>query len=155
MIAVLPFILILSPFLAAILCLVCRVPFCRMGIILLATLVLTAASLLLKGSGLVSLSAASISLLQALVHGADFLLLAIMAFFGWRFRRWIIVALSLVQILLLVYLESVSPAGNAASWPLFRIDGLSLVIVRLVSMVGALICLYAIPYMNVHEERLR
>ncbi|BCS89921.1 proton-conducting transporter membrane subunit [Pseudodesulfovibrio sediminis] len=82
---------------------------------------------------------------------ADFLLLAFFLLVALR-RKSILTALFVVpQVALLALLES---QPHSAPPTLFHADQLSLTLVCVVSVVGSLICLWAVPYMREHERHL-
>ncbi|MEW6428051.1 MAG: proton-conducting transporter membrane subunit [Thermodesulfobacteriota bacterium] len=145
--------LILFPLLAAAAALpVCRTRFGRLALVLLTVAVPAAGSLLLRAPGEGDIAGVAAVLLCQFASWADFLLLAVLAFLGWRIRSWPVVALSLLQLVLLAQFETRLSAEEARVASLFVVDGLSLAMVRLVSLVGGLICLYALSYMRTHEE---
>ena len=89
------------------------------------------------------------STIRHLATVADFLLLAGFLVVALRRRSLLTALFVLPQVGLLAWLETLAPAGNQA---LFFADRLSLALVGVVSVVGSLICLYALPYMRRHEE---
>lgn len=80
---------------------------------------------------------------------ADFLLLAYFLWVALRRKSILTVIFVLPQAALLALLESLphAPATN-----LFYADRLSLILVSVISVVGSLICLWALPYMREHEH---
>ncbi|MEZ4576430.1 MAG: proton-conducting transporter membrane subunit [Desulfobacterales bacterium] len=82
---------------------------------------------------------------------ADFLLLLVILYFGIRHRSVLVQALAVFQIVLLGYLEFFMQPPSV-SGPDFHCDFLSLIMVLIISIVGSLICVQAIPYMKKHEE---
>ncbi|MGV8075594.1 MAG: NADH-quinone oxidoreductase subunit L, partial [Syntrophobacteraceae bacterium] len=92
--------------------------------------------------------------LHGLVGAADFLLLFIILYFGFKHRNWIIKILAVFQILALAYLEALRFGSHADSQAIFYCDNLTLIMLMVVSIVGSIICFQAIPYMKNHEEHL-
>lgn len=92
--------------------------------------------------------------LDLAIVAADFFVLLLLFFFGCRHRHRLIMVLTICQAGLLAGLEFfvIRPATLS---PLFVFDALSLLLARVVCLVGGLICLFAIPYMAVHERHQR
>lgn len=88
------------------------------------------------------------------VELADFLLLGVIFYIGFKQRSMVIKALALFQIVFLAYLEFFL-VERPASPTIFFGDHLSLLMVFIINIVGSLICFQAIPYMKKHEEHLR
>jgi ech hydrogenase subunit A len=85
---------------------------------------------------------------------ADFFLLFLILYFGFKHRSLIIKVLSVFQIVLVAYLEFFRIKGIPAAGTLYC-DQLSLTMVLIVSIVGSIICFQAIPYMQNHEKHLK
>ena len=92
--------------------------------------------------------------IHKLVLAADFLLLFIVLYFGFKHKNMIIKILSVLQILLLACLELLLIKTPEADGTIYC-DQLSLVMILIISIVGAFICFQAIPYMARHEHHLR
>jgi len=148
-------ILILLPFVSALACFMLRSARLRSGVVLATCVMLIAAALLLipmTPFGVAAGSRAGIFLGQ-IISAADFLLLFVILYFGFRHRSIIIQVLAGIQILLLAYLEFFCIKGPAAVG-ILQCDQLSLTMVLIVSIVGSIICMQAIPYMQNHERHL-
>ncbi|RJX26519.1 MAG: NADH-quinone oxidoreductase subunit L [Desulfurivibrio sp.] len=148
-----PLVLIIVPFFASLLCLLSRSTVCRSFIVIATAAMLAVSSLLLQGPLAPDAGLQWAGLIDPLIIGGDFLLLAIMFVLGCRYRHLLIVLLTLCQLGLLSFLEFfvfVEEQGHA----LWQVDGLSLTLVRVVCIVGGFICLHAIPYMQAHENHL-
>jgi ech hydrogenase subunit A len=91
--------------------------------------------------------------IHEVVRGADFSLLMILFYFGIKHRNLPIQVLSIFQIVMLGYLEFFLVAGGSGE-PAFYCDHLSLIMVPIISIVGGIICVQAIPYMKNHERHL-
>ena len=149
-------ILIVLPFLAAIVCYLIRVSGVRSIVILITGGVLITSAVLLIPLTPFSLSPQpffGVSI-HVIVQALDFLLLLIILYFGFKHRHIVIKALALFQIIFLLYFEFFLIQDKPDTSTLYC-DHLTLVMVLIVSIVGSLICFQAIPYMKNHEEHLR
>ena len=149
-------ILIILPFLAAIVCYLIRVSGVRSIVILITGGVLITSAVLLIPLTPFSLSPQpffGVSI-HFIVQALDFLLLLIILYFGFKHRHIVIKALALFQIIFLLYFEFFLIQDKPDTSTLYC-DHLTLVMVLIVSIVGSLICFQAIPYMKNHEEHLR
>jgi ech hydrogenase subunit A len=149
-------ILVVLPFLAAIVCYLIRSRTIRSGVVLI-----TGALLIISSVGLIPRTPFSLSPQpfggvspRVMVQVLDFLLLLIILYFGFKHRHIVIKALALLQIVLLLYLEFFLVQDQPETAVLYC-DHLALVLVLIVSIVGALICFQAIPYMKNHEQHLQ
>ncbi len=155
------FILIVLPFLAGLGCYVLRAEGVRSLIVVATGGILAAASVMLyfqtpftypvEASVQATLFGVS---LDEIIMVADFLLLAVILYFGVRHKNAIIVALAILQGALGAYLEFGLIEHAPKAYPTFVIDTLALVMVLIISIVGSLICVFAIPYMKEHEHHL-
>ena len=149
-------ILIILPFLAAIVCYLIRVSGVRSIVILITGGVLITSAVLLIPLTPFSLSPQpffGVSI-HVIVQALDFLLLLIILYFGFKHRHIVIKALALFQIIFLLYFEFFLIQDKPDTSTLYC-DHLTLVMVLIVSIVGSLICFQGIPYMKNHEEHLR
>jgi len=149
-------ILILLPFCSAAGCYLLRSYRLRSGLVLATGALLIAGALLLIPRTPFGITAGTIAGLAVshIVSAADFLLLFVVLYFGFRHRSILIQVLSVIQILLLAYLEFFCIKGAVAVGTL-QCDQLSLTMVLIVSIVGSIICFQAIPYMQNHERHLK
>ncbi|MCU0861377.1 MAG: hypothetical protein MUE65_03560 [Methanomassiliicoccales archaeon] len=148
--------LLAVPALASVLCLLLRGPkwvmlavaACSSGLIFLSIALF--AFLTWEGSGSVEIETEELYLLPTALLVLDFLLLAtFLAIGAWR-RSWEVVLLSLAQIVPLAWFEYLT-FGEEAD-PVIVIDMLSVELVLITSIVGSLICIYALRYME-HDAR--
>lgn len=148
--------LILFPMGAAAFCYLARVRRLRRFLVPATGAVLTAAGLLMLGKapGSVHPVSLSVPVIHILFGGGELLLLAAFFGIGFRHRHRLIIGLTLVQAVLLVGHEMTGSANRVAEMGV-RCDGLSLLMVLIVSVVGAIICIQAIPYMAAHENHLK
>ena len=148
-------ILILLPFVSAILIYLIRVSAIRSLIVLLTGFTLIACSLLLIPYAPFTWSPHALFgvPLHGVVQVADFVLLLVILYFGYIRRSILIQALSVFQIIVMVYVEFFMVKGPIST-DIFYCDNLSLIMVLIASIVGSLICFQAIPYMKNHERHL-
>ncbi|MBU4263256.1 MAG: NADH-quinone oxidoreductase subunit L [Proteobacteria bacterium] len=146
-----PVVLLIVPFLAALACFVIRSSACRSFIVIATAAGLAVSSLLLQGPLAPDAGLRWAGIIDPVITGGDFLLLAIMFFLGCRYRNFLIIMLTASQLGLFAWLEFFVFAEDQGH-ALFAVDILSLVLVRVVCLVGGLICLHAIPYMQAHEQ---
>jgi len=149
-------ILIAMPFAAALCCYIFRFKAARIFI------VLTTGGLLIASAGFLirmtpfSFSAPTLLGLgtHRIIQIADFLLLFIILYFGFKHRSRVIKILAVFQIICLAYFEFFLISGELSATTIYC-DHLSLVMVLIISIVGSIICFQAIPYMENHEAHLR
>lgn len=144
-------VLLLAPVLAALACFLIRSTAFRTLIVTSTAGGLAVGSLLLQASPADGFGGMSPAIIARIISGGDFLLLSGMLFLGCRYRHSLIIILTAGQLALFTWLEIFVFSGTQ-SHALFRVDILSLVMLRVVCIVGGLICLHAIPYMQAHEE---
>jgi len=145
--------LVMAPFVGAILCAVFRTKLIRSAVVLaIGALLITSAAVL---AFLVPFRLHADSIfgfdLHRIIQAADFFLMMIIAYYGFRFRHPVIIALAVFQILMVAYLEFYLIKGPL-SGTLIYCDPLSLMMVLIISIVGSIICFQAIPYMQNHEK---
>ncbi|WP_316897696.1 proton-conducting transporter membrane subunit [Pseudodesulfovibrio indicus] len=87
-----------------------------------------------------------------LVTVLDFALLGVIFFYGLKHKSILIQAFTAAQAVLLAWFEIVMVKHEAV--PALAGDQLSLIMVLVISIIGSLICIFAIPYMKEHEEHL-
>lgn len=155
---ILVFATVVLPFLAAIALLLLRDKGSRSLIVVGTAVVLAAASLALVGQG--SFEYAPKSLLGISLDGLimllDFGLLFVILFMALtKLKSTLVAALTAAQIIGLIYLEFIMPHGSAVAAPAMFADKLSMIMVLVISIIGSLICVYALGYMPAHEEHLR
>ena len=83
---------------------------------------------------------------------ADFLVLIIIAAVGLKHKHPPIICFSLVQIALLFYLDNILNPLDLS--PFIFADTLAIIMLVIVSIIGSLICLFAVPYMRKHEKHV-
>jgi len=162
MLDVLIFGCVVFPFLAALYLWLCPVALARkslppaIGIIALCAIGL-AASVRKEGTGLEDYVVTTLCGVNAssLVGLLDFVLLFAILYFAWRHRHTLALILVAAQIAGLVVLDAVIMRSAPEEMPmLLRFDSLSVVMICVISLVGGVICYYALGYMKEHEEHL-
>ena len=82
----------------------------------------------------------------------DFLIGFIVIFLAWRYKKWLAMALALIQIVLTLFFVM---NGWEAKYPVAEslyIDSLSLLMVAIIGVVGSGIGIYALGYMDDHHD---
>ena len=149
-------ILIILPFLTAIVCYLIRVSRIRSFVILITGGVLIASAVWLIFLTPFSLSPQPLLgvRIHVIVQVLDFLLLLVVLYFGFKYRHILVKALALLQIIFLLFFEFFVIQDKQDTAILYG-DHLTLVMVLIVCIVGALICFQAIAYMKNHEQHLQ
>ena len=155
MLDTLAFILIVLPFLAALGCFAIRASAIRSAIIVATSglLVVAFIMLLLEGPATYTPETLFGVGIREIIQVADFALLALIFYFGVRYKSALVVVLAIVQLGFASYLEfglSTHEYGHQT----FVIDNLTLVMVGIITVVGGAIAIHAVPYMKAHEEHL-
>ena len=123
-------------------------------VVILCALALTVASLLVLYGGSFNLAVESIDLagisisLSSIILVLDYLLLLTFLYFGIKDKEYKAVALAVLQMIPLTYLEFIMPKVTPALSNTFVIDQLAIVMCLIVSIIGSLILIYSIGYMK-------
>jgi ech hydrogenase subunit A len=148
----------LLPAISAALCYVVRSSAVRNAIVVINTLVLFYIAwefvrLLLASNGGIRIMDSAIPFdLGMVIKVLDVLLLLVVAFYGFKLKKPLIVTLTALQLIPVIIFEFfMHPVEPAAA---FVIDYLSVVLILLISVVGPIIAVYAIGYMKEHEHHL-
>lgn len=83
----------------------------------------------------------------------DLALLVYILVLGWKLRSRLVMGMTILQLVGLLYLKGVL-VDHAVPVTAFAPDGLSLIMVIIISVVGGLITIYGLGYMDIHEEHL-
>ena len=83
----------------------------------------------------------------------DFILLLYILALGWKLGSRLVMGMTALQLVGLIYLKAVL-MDHGAPVTAFAPDGLSLIMVIIISVVGGLITIYGLGYMDIHEEHL-
>jgi ech hydrogenase subunit A len=90
--------------------------------------------------------------IQTVVMSLDLLLLLYFLYVGFHDENIPVIGLTLIQALLVAYFE-VTGGGHHGE-PTLMVDGLSSILLLVINFIGSLVCIYAIGYMDEHEEHL-
>ena len=155
MLDTLAFILIVLPFLAAIGIFAIRATAVRSAIIVAISALLVVAFIMLLSEGPATYSPETLFGIgvREIIQVADFLLLALVFYFGIRHKSALIIIFAIIQLGLASYLEF-GLSTHEYGHPTFVVDNLALVMIAIITVVGGAIAIHAIPYMNAHEEHL-
>lgn len=93
--------------------------------------------------------------LNGIVTSLDIILFAYIIIAGLRLKSWLVSLLAVCQMGMLVFFEFLNMKGLEKSGPVFHIDGLAIIMVLIVSIIGSLIAVFSIGYMKKHEEHLK
>lgn len=142
--------LIVGPVVLAALVWLCRAAAVRIPLVVLSTVIIAAAGILLAAQGRFTVEIAPIwgTVSSVLELAIILLVLGI----GIRIRSWLVFILSALQFVMALAGCLLKGSGKHASPGLFIIDPLSIILVLIITLVGSLIVIYAIGYMNKHEE---
>ncbi|MFO7709470.1 MAG: proton-conducting transporter membrane subunit [Desulfobacterales bacterium] len=148
--------LVIAPMVGALLCALLRPPALRSAVVLSTGFVLALAALLLIPLTPFKLSGGSLYGidLHRVIQAGDFLLLAVILFYGMKHRHAAIIALGVFQVVMLLVLEFFL-IREARALQRIICDQLALMMVLIISTVGSIICCQAIPYMKEHERHYR
>lgn len=148
------FILVVLPFLVALVLAVVRLDVARGPLVIATAILLAGSALSLLSTENVSFGATLVGINPGpLIALLDFVILFTILAVGLLARHRLIISLAVAQIVLLAVFKVISPVhdGGAA---LFVVDPLAKLMVVVVSIVGAVIVLHALPYMKNHEAHL-
>lgn len=148
---------VLLPFIGAILCFLGKNPRGRAAVIVTTGVLLTLSSLLLfqnlDGPYLYTPESLLGLNVNSLITFADFALLFIILGIAFKLGNPLVILLTLLQIVPLAYFE-LKMAPHAEVTPAFYIDNLAVIMNLVISIVGSLICIFGIRYMEEHEHHL-
>jgi len=122
----------------------------RAGIVYMTAAVLVASSLLLHGAESVALSPSGVFGTAVVV--LDFALLLYFLYVGYVHRSWQVLALSIAQLLPAAYFEFFVKSAHVEN--VLVVDGLSIMLTLIINIVGSLVLVYALSYMDEHESHL-
>ncbi|MFA5795381.1 MAG: proton-conducting transporter membrane subunit [Candidatus Brocadiia bacterium] len=142
---------ILVPIICGILCFILRNRAIRTLLITVNALILIASSVWLLTGGEFTFSPEPYW--NTIITVLDFALLTYFLYIGFASGNLAVIVLSLLQIVPLGYFEY-TQGHNLEASPSFVVDQLAIIMCLVISIVGSLISLYAIRYMDEHEEHL-
>lgn len=138
------------PVAAGVACYLLPLPRLRNVVVIVTAVALGAISLALFAQGTTQYTPVS-SWWHTLVTLGDVALLVTFALFGWKRKHKTVLALVAMQAALLVYLEGVLKAQTLVT-PLFAVDWLTITMLLIVGIVGSVVVVYSLPYMEEHEQ---
>ncbi|RQW89207.1 MAG: NADH-quinone oxidoreductase subunit L [Geobacter sp.] len=148
---------ILVPIISGMLCFITGNQRIRAGIIVTTGILLTISSLMLfhtiQGPYLYTPDTLFGMNINSLISFADFALLFIILGIAFKRGNPLVILLTLLQIVPLAYFE-LKMAPHAEVTPAFYIDSLAIIMNLIISIIGSLICIFAIRYMEEYEHHL-
>jgi len=141
---------ILLPVVAGFLIFAIRNYYVRSVVVVLTALVLIANSILYAVKGPFTYSPTGFDW-GKLITVLDYAILILYLYLGLKLRNWLVLIFSITQIIPLAYFEFGLKA-HVDVQPAFVVDHLAIIMSLIISIVGSLICIYAIRYMRDHEE---
>jgi len=143
---------ILLPVAAGILILAVRNYYARGAVVILTSLILIANSVFFAIKGPFTYTPGGFNW-GLLITILDYGILIFYLYIGFSLRNWLVLIFAATQIIPLAYFEFLMKA-NIQVTPAFVVDHLALVMTLIISIIGSLICIYAIRYMYDHEHHL-
>lgn len=145
---------ILLPVVAAILVYILRQYQVRGFIVVVTAIALIINSVLFLLHGADKFTPANAQMWDMVVTVLDYLILAFYLYVGISLKNWLVLIFALTQVIPLVYFEFFmgGKAALEAITPIFVVDHLAIVMTLVISIVGSLICVFAIRYMYDHEH---
>lgn len=141
---------VILPLLAGLVCLMLGTGKMRGWIVSSTAVALGASSLLLLYGG--DFSFTPTDLFEKAVLALDFSLLGYFLYIGIKRRNHMVTILTLLQLLPAAYLEFVVGGGHVD--PIIVVDRLSILLGLIINIVGPVVCIYALSYMDEHEDHL-
>lgn len=122
----------------------------RSALVSLTALVLVSSSLLLLRGGGVMFSPGSI--FETAIVGLDFALLLYFLYVGFKARSLHVIGLSLLQLVPAAYFEFVVKGAHVET--ILVVDSLSILLTLVINIVGSIVLIYSLSYMEEHEHHL-
>ncbi len=146
---------ILLPFIAGMLCFVVGNAKARSAVIVTTGVVLTVTALMLFQNGPCTYTPETLLgvSVNEIITFFDFALLFVILGIAFKLGNPLVILLTLLQIVPLAYFEF-KMAPHIEVTPAFYIDNLALIMNLIISIVGSLICIFGIRYMEEHEHHL-
>jgi ech hydrogenase subunit A len=141
---------ILLPVVAGFLIFAIRSYFLRSAVVVLTALLLIANSILFTVKGPFTYSPSGFDW-GGIITVLDYAILALYIYLGIKLRNWLVLIFSITQLIPLAYFEFGLKA-HVEVQPAFVVDHLAIIMTLIISIIGSLICIYAIRYMRDHEE---
>ncbi|BCS81467.1 NADH-quinone oxidoreductase subunit 5 family protein [Anaerocellum diazotrophicum] len=146
--------LIFLPMIAALFILLINNSNFRKAIVFLMSAVLISASILAisRGDKLLGISHSLNFALEYLITFADYFLLAIIFLIGTKLKNKLISLLAILQFVFMFVFEF--KVGKLEVENIFFVDHLSFIMLLLINIIGPLIAIFALSYMEEHEKHL-
>lgn len=141
---------ILLPVVAGLIIFAVRSYMARGAVVILTALILIVNSLLMLKRGPFEYTPTGFDW-GTLITVLDYVILLFYIYLGLSLRNWLVLIFSITQIIPLAYFEFIMKA-HVTVQPAFVVDSLAIVMTLVISIVGSLICIYAIRYMYDHEH---
>lgn len=141
---------ILLPVVAGLIIFAVRNYFARCVVVTATALVLIVNSLLILKQGPFTYSPTGFNW-DLIITILDYVILLFYIYLGLSLRNWLVLVFSLTQLIPLAYFEFVMKA-HVEVQPAFVVDHLAIVMTLVISIIGSLICIYALRYMYDHEH---
>ncbi len=128
------------------------------AIVLLTSLSVAVISLILLGDLLindmvtVNIGSDELEGLEAIIPVLDALLGAFFIYVAYRRRSWVLLCFALTTLVVPIYLVS---QAEASTEPVLVLDRLALTLVLIISLIGSIICIYALKYMDKDKAQPR
>lgn len=121
--------------------------------IMLICLSIAAIYVVLKGTAILRIDAGLYSAIEYIIKGFEILIIAFLYYVAIRYRKWLVLALTVVQTILTTYTMLFMPeAVKLERVDCFNIDMLTLVMVLIINIVGGLIVLFSNGYLTQYEQ---
>lgn len=88
-------------------------------------------------------------LIDHLMLAGELVLMALIVFLSFRFRKYPVALLSVAQTAVLIWTETAFPVDPASH---MKVDGLSMLMTVIAAFVGGFICIYAVGYMKAYHH---
>jgi ech hydrogenase subunit A len=144
---------ILLPIVAGLLALITPNYFARCSIVVLATSILIINSILFAFKGPFEYTPSGFLDWGLIITILDYVILIFYLYIGFSLRNWLVVIFAATQLVPLAYFEFVMKAHVEVA-PAFVVDHLAIVMTLIISIIGSLICIFALRYMKDHEHHL-
>ena len=141
---------ILLPVVAGLIIYAVRSYYARNVVVILASIALIANSILFLRKGPFTYSPSGFEW-GLVITILDYLILVYYLYIGIKLRHWLVLIFAVTQLIPLAYFEFVMKAHVNVT-PVFVVDNLAIVMTLVISIIGSLICIYALRYMYDHEH---
>jgi len=136
--------------LAGILCYALNSRVARRLVVALTAVVLIGSSILLYQGGGFEYEPAPV--FENVILILDLVLLVYFLYAGLKYSNWLVIGLAALQLFRVAYFEF--GLGGLAIEPMIVVNELSIMMSLIISIVGSLIVVYALSYMDEHERHL-